>query len=68
MPWNDLASNQMVSFIDAQTSGFPLKSGQSHVTSNQCMTKSEILTKYNVTISGYDDNQLVPKNGWVGSV
>ena len=64
MAWEDLASNQMVSFTDAQTSGFTLKSGQSHVTSNQCMTKSEILTKYNVTISGYADNQLVPKSAW----
>lgn len=66
MAWGDLASNQMVSYTDAQTSGFALQSGQSQVTSNQCMTKSDITTKYNVTISGYSSNQLVPKSAWVG--
>jgi hypothetical protein len=65
MPWNDLASNQMVSYTDAQTSGATLKSGQSQVTSNQCMTSSDITTKYNVTISGsFASNQLVPKGSW----
>lgn len=68
MAFSDLASNQMVTYTDAQTSGFPLKAGQSHVTSNQCMTKVNILTKYNVTISGYADNQLVPKSAWISSV
>ena len=67
MAWSDLASNQMVSFTDAQTSGFSLKSGQSHVTSNQCMTSSDITTKYYVTVSGYSGNQLVPKSAWTGS-
>ena len=67
MAWGDLSSNQMVSFTDAQTSGFLLKSGQSHVTSNQCMTKSDITTKYNVSVSGYSSNQLVPKSLWVSS-
>ena len=59
------ASNQMVTFTQAQSLGFALKSGQSHVTSNQCMTKADILAKYNVTISGYADNQLVPRSAWV---
>lgn len=68
MAWADLASNQMVSFTDAQTSGFSLKSGQSHVTSNQCMTSSDITTKYNVVINGsYASNQLVPKIDWGSS-
>lgn len=67
MAWNDLTDTQMVSYTDAQTSGFPLKSGQSNVTSNQCMTKLDITTKYNVNISGYTDNQLVPKSAWVAS-
>jgi len=53
MAWSDVQSNQMVSFTDAQTSGFSLKPGQSHVTSNQCMTKDEITTKYYVSVSGY---------------
>lgn len=68
MPWSNLASNQMVSFTDAQTSGIVLKPGQSQVTSNQCMTKAEIIAKYYVTISGYSDNQLVPKSAWNGNV
>lgn len=67
MAWSDLTDTQMVSFTDAQTSGFTLNSGQSQVTSNQCMTKAEILAKYNVSatsISGYANNQLVPKGAW----
>lgn len=64
MSWAALANNQMVTFTNAQTSPFSLKSGQSPVTSNQCMTKANILEKYNVTISGYANNQLVPKIDW----
>jgi hypothetical protein len=67
MSWSGLASNQMVTFTNAQSSPFSLKPGQSSVTSNQCMTKLDITTKYNVTVSGYADNQLVPKSAWVGS-
>ena len=62
------ASNQMVTFTQAQSLGFALKSGQSHVTSNQCMTKADILAKYNVTISGYADNQLVPRSAWASVI
>jgi hypothetical protein len=68
MSWNSLASNQMVSFTDASGSGFSLNSGQSHVTSNKCMTKDEALTKYNLDatyMSAYASNQLVPKGVWV---
>lgn len=64
------ASNQMVTFTEAQSLGFSLKSGQSHVTSNQCMTKSEALTKYNVdadAMSSYAENQLVPRSVWVNA-
>ena len=70
MAWSNLQSNQMVSFTDAQTSGATLKSGQSHVTSNQCMTKSEALAKYNLdanAMSSYASNQLVPKSAWVSA-
>ena len=62
------ASNQMVTFTQAQSLGFALKSGQSHVTSNQCMTKSDALAKYNVdadAMSSYANNQLVPRSVWV---
>lgn len=65
------ASNQMVTFTEAQSLGFPLKSGQSHVTSNQCMTKSDALAKYNVdadAMSSYAENQLVPRSVWVNAV
>ena len=71
MAWSNLQSNQMVSFTDAQTSGATLKSGQSHVTSNQCMTKSEALAKYNLdanAMSSYASNQLVPRSAWVAIV
>jgi hypothetical protein len=67
MPFNDLAANQMVTYTDAQTGGFTLKSGQSSVTSNQCMTKSDALAKYVLSttpMEPYSSNQLVPKNTW----
>lgn len=65
--WANLASNQMVSFTDAQGSGFSLKASQSHVTSEQCMTKAEVLAKYDVHANSFDnytDSQLVPKGAW----
>jgi hypothetical protein len=71
MPWIDLLNNQMVSFTDAQGGGFTLKSNQSNVNSNQCMTKLEALTKYNLvaaSMSAYQDNQLVPKITWVANL
>jgi hypothetical protein len=66
MSWSGLASNQMVTFTNAQTSGAALKSGQSHVTSNQCMTRLDIVTKYNVNVNILlcADNQLAPKSLW----
>lgn len=65
------ASNQMVSYTAAQSLGFSLKSGQSHVTSNQCMDKTAALTKYNVSASAmaaYSSNQLVPREAWTSGV
>jgi uncharacterized delta-60 repeat protein len=70
MPWNDLLSNQMVSFTDAQGGGFTLKAGQSNVNSLQCMTKAEALAKYNLVtanMDAYTNTQLVPKIAWVPS-
>jgi hypothetical protein len=61
------ASNQMVTFTQASTLGLTLNSGQAHVTSNQCMTKSAALAKYNLNasfMSEYIDNQLVPRSVW----
>lgn len=71
MAWSNLLSNQMVSEIDAQTSGFTLKSGQSHGITDLCLTKDSALAKYNLNttdMSAYLDNQLVPKSAWVSVV
>lgn len=65
------ASNQMVTFTAAQSLGFSLNAGQSAVTSNQCMTKNDALTKYNLSasaMSAYASNQLVPRSVWVSGV
>jgi hypothetical protein len=71
MAWNDLLANQMVSFTDAQGGGFTLLPGQSNVSSNQCMTKNNILTKYNIAsdnFNTYANDQLVPKNVWPSDI
>ena len=71
MAFSDLSTNQMVTFTNAQSGGFTLKAGQSHVTSNQCVTKSDALTKYNLDASAmasYANNQLVPRSAWVNAV
>ena len=72
MAWNDVASNQMVTFTNAKdgalTGPLLLNSGQSNTTSDQCMTKSDAQTKYNLEaapMSSYASNQLVPKSTWV---
>lgn len=68
MAWSSLSSNQMVSYTDAQGGGFTLRPGESSVTSNQCMTKSQALAKYYLVdsnMASYSNNQLVPKSGWV---
>lgn len=65
------ASNQMITFTVAQSLGFTLNAGQSHVTSNQCMTKNDALTKYNLnasSMSAYASNQLVPRSVWVSGL
>lgn len=66
MAWGDLSSTQWVSFTNMQTSGIPLKSGQSHTTSNEWMTKAEAIAKYSVnTANSYlaakSSNQWVAK-------
>lgn len=69
MSWGTLANNQMVSFTDAQGGGFIRNNGQSEVTSNQCMTKSDAFTKYLLTASSSTNalaaNQLMEKDYWV---
>lgn len=71
MAFNDLVANQMVSEADAATAGFTLNAGQSHGTSNICMTKSTATVKYHLALSnltGYADNQLIPKSAWAAGV
>jgi hypothetical protein len=70
MPWNDLTSNQLVSYTDAQGGGFTLKAGQSNVTSNQLMSKQEAIAKYNLNesnLSAYTNSQLVQKSDLVAA-
>lgn len=70
MSFASLASNQAVSEADAATGEFTLQSGQSHGSSNQCMSKDAANTKYvlDTTIqSSYAGNQLLPKSGWLAT-
>ena len=46
MPWGSLAAADWVSFTNIQGGSFTLKSGQSHVTSDDWMTKSDADNKY----------------------
>lgn len=62
------ASNQMVTFTQAQSLGFGLNPGQSSVNSTECLTKAQALAKYNLdanAMSAYASNQLVPRSVWV---
>lgn len=75
MAWSAITNNQMVSYLDASTSEIFLLSGQSHFTTlpaaNQCMTKANMLAKYNLsasTLNAYGSLQLVPKGAWVSGV
>jgi hypothetical protein len=64
MSWSTLASNQWVSFNDMVGSGIALNSGQSHVYTDQFITKDELITKYNVDasyLSSLAGNQWVTK-------
>jgi hypothetical protein len=66
------ASNQMVSFTQAQTLGFALKSGQVSVNSTQCMTKLDAFTKYNLATTANTNtlanNQLMRRDFWATAV
>jgi hypothetical protein len=68
MAWIDLANNQIPNYTDLSTSGLTLKIGQSHLTSTECPNKTQLNTKYSLSqslLSGYADNQLVPKSNLV---
>jgi hypothetical protein len=69
MAFADLAANQMVDENNASTGGFvsigPKNPG------NQCYTKAQALAAYSLSaanMSGYANNQLVPKSAWATGV
>lgn len=71
MAWGDIIGNRLVTFADLQSSGINLNGGQSHSSSNQLMTKTDITTKYNVNtgnLSGYTSNQLVNRSAVVSGI
>ena len=69
MAFADLASNQMVDENNASTGGF-VSIGPKNP-ANQCYTKAQALAAYSLSaanMSGYADNQLVPKSAWATGV
>jgi len=71
MAWGDLATNQMVSYADANSGGFTLKPGQTNPGTLQCMTKNDAFTKYYLLSSASTDalasNQLMQKSFWTAA-
>jgi len=69
MAWSSLANNQMVSYLDAQTSGFTIKPGQTNPGTNKCMTKDEAFAMYYLTATANTNalasNQLIQKSFWL---
>ena len=71
MAWSSLSSNQLVTEGDMAQSDMPLKANQSHGSGNKCMTKSELINKYNldlVELVSYTDPQLVQKQNIISGV
>lgn len=71
MAWSSLANNQMVSYLDAQTSGFTIKPGQTNPGTNKCMTKDEAFAMYYLTATANTNalasNQLIQKSFWTAA-
>ena len=70
MAWNGVQSKQMVSYNAAQEGNITLRLGQSHLVTNKIITKSAMLSKYEVDstlLTSYADNQLIPKNRWANA-
>jgi hypothetical protein len=68
MAFSDLAPNQMVNENDASTGGFAVIGAKNQP--NECYTKARALATYSLNasnMSGYADNQLVPKSAWSSS-
>ena len=64
MAWSSLSSNQLVTEGDMAQSGMPLKANQPHGSGNRCMTKLELLDRYNLDVeklNNYSNSQLVQR-------
>ena len=64
MAWSSLLPNQMVTEGDMIQSGMPLKANQPHGSGNRCMTKLELLDRYNLDVkklASYSNSQLVQR-------
>ena len=64
MAWSSLLPNQMVTEGDMIQSGMPLKANQRHGSGNRCMTKLELLDRYNLNVkklASYSNSQLVQR-------
>ena len=71
MAWSSLLPNQMVTEGDMAQSGMPLKAGQNHGSGNRCMTKLELLNRYNLDVeklNNYSNSQLVQRQDIVSGV
>ena len=71
MAWSSLLPNQMVTEEDMIQSGMPLKANQTHGSGNKCMTKLELLDRYNLDVeklNNYSNSQLVQRQDIVSGV
>ena len=71
MAWSSLSSNQLVTEGDMAQSGMPLKANQTHGSGNRCMTKLELLDRYNLDVeklNNYSNSQLVQRKYIVSGV
>ena len=70
MAWSSLLPNQLVTEGDMAQSGISLKANQTHGSGNKCMTKLELLNKYNLDVeqlTSYSDSQLVQRQNIIVS-
>ena len=71
MAWSSLLPNQMVTEGDMAQSDMPLKANQPHGSGNRCMTKLELLDRYNLDVeklNNYSNSQLVQRQDIVSGV
>lgn len=64
MAWSSLLPNQMVTEGDMAQSDISLKANQTHGSGNRCMTKLELLDRYNLDVkklASYSNSQLVQR-------